>query len=89
MEVSVRDQRRAVSLSEHPFMRRDGRGNGKISYSVVIPAREDSDFVLNNLVNKTVLLIYPAGPTAFKFMLQWLRLSDSTEGITLKIFLSD
>src|SRR6266550_5930365 len=56
---------------------------GPRGHSIVIPAREDSDFRLRNLVNKTMFLIYPAGPAALEFMLQWLGLADSSKWVAL------
>ena len=52
----------------------------------MIPAGQDSNFVLYDLINKPVFLIYSPRPAALQFMLQRLWLPDAFKRIALDIF---
>jgi hypothetical protein len=49
----------------------------------MVPAGEDPDLFLCDLVNEPVFLIYSARPATLHFMLQWFGLANSSERITM------
>src|SRR5438105_4858209 len=52
--------------------------------SVVITASEDSNFVLLNLIHKTMFLIDAPGPTAAQFVFQRLGFAQARERVALR-----
>jgi len=50
---------------------------------IVVAAGQDSDLFFLNLVDKPVLLVDALRPAAGEIVLEWLRLTDASEGVFL------
>src|SRR5437762_1026687 len=62
-----------------------GLGNADQVASIRGSAGQNANLVLQDLVDKPMLLVDPPGPTAGEFVLQWLRLAKSAERVALNV----
>lgn len=51
----------------------------------MVPASENPDLLLSDLIDKPMFLIYSPRPTTLEFVFEWLRLADSFERVTLHV----
>ena len=57
-----------------------------MSVSVVVPRLEDYDIVAVDQIDEPMFLINSARPTTGKDMAKWLRLTNSFEWVTHRVF---
>ena len=50
----------------------------------MVAAREDSDFVFDDLVNEAMFVVDSLGPATGQFVFEWFGFADPAEGVRLR-----